>query len=184
MLFYVADLKRNSWIKYGICQEDGLADRLADLRREFGAETEIFLNAPIPDGWGTPQNWELRFKEKILRPRHLHQLESLDQKERNRHITSYKTMVEGREGNEERIVYLELFRCGDRAELVDVDVSERKMLWQCIEYPRENSGYPPGPLYTEVIVATQAEATIAFRELMMAADCGSAMPAWKMKQNL
>ncbi len=77
-ILYIADLKRDGLIKVGITREGRLHRRLAELRHRFGPDVEIFESGPIPDGWGTPQQWELRLKAKILRPRYLEQLELLD----------------------------------------------------------------------------------------------------------
>jgi hypothetical protein len=75
MILYIADLKRDGWIKVGVTNEGRLDARVAELRRRFGP---IFESAPIPDGWGTARQWEVRLKAEILRPRFLDMVESLD----------------------------------------------------------------------------------------------------------
>jgi hypothetical protein len=51
---------------------------------------------------------------------------------------------------------------------------EKHKAWQNFEYAENRSA--DGVPSTEVIEATRAEATIAFRELLTAASCGSARP--------
>jgi hypothetical protein len=149
-ILYIADLKRDSLIKVGIT--DDLLRRLGELRVDYGPDVEIFEWAFIPDGWGTPREWENRMKSKILRPRLLDQLEFLDSNDRDYAV----------------------IRCAGRAETVADRVEwEKSKLWEGSIFAEIQ--HCPEPC-REVIKATRAEATIAFRELFAAASCGSATP--------
>jgi hypothetical protein len=149
-ILYIADLRRDSLIKVGITND--LLRRLAELRVQFGPNLEIFEWAFIPDGWGTPRQWEKRLKSKILRPRLLDRLEFLDSNHRDHGV----------------------IRCAGRAETVADRVElEKSQLWEGSIFAEiQHCPEPCG----EVIKATRAEATIAFRELFAAASCGSATP--------
>jgi hypothetical protein len=142
MMLYVAEVG-DGLIKVGITAAGREQKRLTELRREFGPQVEIFERATIPDGWGTPQQWELRFKAKILRPRYRDQLEALD--------------IEEGDG---------CIRCAGYVERVPPPY-EKHSVWLDYEYADQRSVKDVPS--TEVIEATRAEATIAFRELFQAA---------------
>jgi hypothetical protein len=142
MILYIADLKRDGLIKVGITTEGRLDARLAELRRRFGPDVEIFESAPIPDGWGTAQQWENRLLAEILRPRFREQVESFDGRDDYGHGLYWS--------DEKERAYREFWR-------------PASLIFEV----HENCG--------EVVKATPAEATTAFRKLFAAADCGSAM---------
>jgi len=77
-LLYIADLHDDGLLKVGVTTERRLDVRLAELRRRFGPDVEIFESALIPNGWGTAQQWELRLLAEILRWRFRVQVESFD----------------------------------------------------------------------------------------------------------
>ena len=107
------------------------------MRRRFGPDVEIFESAPIPDGWGTAQRWELRLLRKIIDTRLRDRIESFDR----RH--DY-----GDWPFEKEIAYMQYW-------------SDERVF----DGLHKNCG--------EVVKATRAEATTAFRELLAAASCGS-----------
>jgi hypothetical protein len=147
VFLYLAEI-RDGLVKVGSTRN--LRRRLAELRRQFGPTVEIFESASIPEGWGTAQSWELRLKAKIQRPRYLEQIESFDDEQGDG-----------------------IVRCGGRAERTDV-AWKKEMAWRSFEYAENRSAV--GVPSSEVIECTRAEATIAFRDLLTAASCGSAMP--------
>src|SRR5438874_611804 len=77
VLLYVADLKRDGLIKVGSTKNR--CTRLAQLRRQFGPQVEIFQGGAIPNGFGTPKSWEDRLIRLIVLPRHRADLENLDE---------------------------------------------------------------------------------------------------------